>query len=119
MNINFGGELRAKRLKSNTTLREFARLTSYDASNISKIERNILPPPPTITLRTWAKHLGLVMGTDEYQEFLDIAQLSRNKIPEDAPAEFRNQLLPALLRTVRSKKLTKQEFESLVKLLNR
>lgn len=101
------------------TLREFARLTEYDASNISKVERNIIPAPPTITLRNWAKHLSIIEGTGEFQEFLDTAQLSRSRIPEDAPPEFRNQLLPALLRTVRSKQLTKEEFERLVRLLNK
>lgn len=117
--VNFGKLLRDKRMEVNMTLREFARLTAYDASNISKIERNIVAPPSTVTLKTWATHLSIVPDTDEYQEFLDTAQLSKNRIPEDAPAEFRNQLLPALLRTSRSKQLTKEEFERLVKLLNK
>lgn len=116
---NFGKLLSEKRLNMNLTIREFARLTSYDASNISKIERGIIPPPPTMTLKKWAERLSLQHDTSEHQEFLDTAVLSRNQIPEDAPAEFRNQLLPALLRTSRSKKLTKKEFDSLVRLLNR
>lgn len=116
---NFGNLLREKRMNKNLTLREFSRISKYDASNISKIERNIIQPPPTMTLRLWAGHLGLDPKSDEYQDFLDLAQLSRNRIPDDAPAEFRNQLLPALLRTSRSKQLTKADFDRLVKLLNK
>ena len=116
---NFGKLLRDKRMEIDMTLREFARLTAYDASNISKVERNVIMPPPTITLRTWAKHLHIEEGTDEMQEFLDIAEIGRSRIPDDAPDQFRNQLLPALLRTVRSNQLTKEEFDRLVKLLNK
>lgn len=117
--VNFGDLLRNRRLAANMTLREFARLTSYDPSNISKVERNVATPPPTITLKVWAKHLKLQPGSADYQEFLDIAQIARNRIPEDAPAEFRNKLLPAMLRTARSKDLTKEEFDRLVELLNK
>lgn len=116
---NFGKLLRDKRVEKNITLREFARLTSYDPSNISKVERGLQPPPSTIVLKVWAKHLGLEQGSEELQEFLDMASITRNKIPEDMPPEFRNQLLPALLRTVRSKKLSREEFDNLVRILNK
>ena len=116
---SFGRLLRERRLAVNMTLREFARLTSYDPSNISKVERDVATPPPTITLKLWAKHLRLQPGTGEYQNFLDMAQIARNRIPEDVPADFRNKLLPAVLRTARSKDLTKEEFDRLVKLLNK
>jgi transcriptional regulator with XRE-family HTH domain len=106
-------------MKLNLTLREFSRLTHYDASNLSKIERGVNPPPPTIVLRSWAKHLGLEPGTSGYHEFIDSAHISRDRIPSDVPAEVRNILLPALLRTTRSKALTKDEYERLVKLLNK
>jgi transcriptional regulator with XRE-family HTH domain len=117
--MSFGELLRNKRVEIGMTLREFARLTSYDASNLSKIERDITLPPSTITLRAWAQHLKMGLNTTECQEFLDIAQLSRNRIPDDVSPQFRNQLLPALLRTSRSKHLTKEEFDRLIKLLNK
>ena len=116
---SFGGLLREKRLAVGMTLREFARLTSYDPSNVSKVERDVTTPPPTIILKNWAKHLKIQPGTNSYQEFLDMAQIARNRIPDDVPADFRNKLLPAVLRTVRSKELTKDEFDRLVKLLNK
>ncbi len=118
-NAQFGYLLRDLRMRLNIPLREFSRLTNYDASNLSKIERGLASPPPTIILKSWAQHLKLTPGSLDYQEFLDTAQLSRDRIPSDAPPAFRNMLLPALLRTVRSKKLTKEEYERLVKLLNK
>lgn len=118
-NPQFGFLLRDTRVSKNMTLREFSRLTSYDASNLSKIERGIIPPPPAIILKAWAAHLGLEPQTTAYFEFLDMGQLSRNQLPDNTSHEFRNILLPALLRTVRSKKLSKEEYERLVRLLNK
>src|SRR5205807_10330439 len=44
-------------------LREFCLENGYDPSNWSKIEREVLPPPrDEVTLRTWAKQLGLRQG---------------------------------------------------------
>jgi transcriptional regulator with XRE-family HTH domain len=118
-NPQFGYLLRELRMQHNITLREFSRLTKYDASNLSKIERGIIQPPPTIMLKAWASHLKLEPKSQAYYDFLDTAQISRDRIPSDAPAEVRNILLPALLRTFRSNKLTKEEYERLVKLLNK
>lgn len=119
MNNSFGKLLRQTRVNNNVTLREFARLTSYDASNISKIERDLIPPPVTMVLRGWMPHLGMEEGSDNYIEFLDAAALARNSLPEDSPEGFRNKLLPAMLRTARSKNLTEDDFERLIKLLNK
>lgn len=116
---SFGKILRQKRVDNNVTLREFARITGYDPSNVSKIERGITPPPATIVLKGWAPVLRLDVGTPEYQDFMDSASLARNRIPEDSPAAFRNKLLPAMLRTVRSQNMTEQDFERLIKLLNK
>ena len=116
---SFGVILRNKRLGINMTLREFSRLANYDPSNISKIERGVAIPPATITLRNWARHLNIQKSTEEYQHFLDMGQIARNRIPDGTTADFRNKLLPAVLRTSRSKNLTREEFDKLVKLLNR
>jgi transcriptional regulator with XRE-family HTH domain len=116
---SFGQLLRDRRMEVEMTLREFSRLSSYDASNISKIERNVIAPPPTITLRKWAEHLRYEQGTEELQNFLDTAAIDRNEIPENTSFEFRTILLPGLLRTSRSGRLTKEEYDRLVKLLNK
>lgn len=115
----FGYLLKELRLGRNLTLRAFSRLTGYDASNISKIERGISTPPPAVTLKSWAKHLGLEPGSNEYHNFLETAELTKGKLPENTPDEVRNTLLPALLRSDRSKPLTKEDYERLVRLLNR
>lgn len=119
INDSFGKLLRQTRVDKNITLRAFSRAVSYDPSNISKIERGITPPPATIILRGWIKQLAIEQGTVEYQEFFDSASLARNRIPEDSPDAFRNKLLPAMLRTVRSKNLTEKDFERLIRLLNK
>jgi transcriptional regulator with XRE-family HTH domain len=119
MNDSFGKLLRQIRVNRNITLREFSRSVAYDPSNVSKIERGITPPPATIILKGWVEPLGLEPGTREYQDFFDCASLARNRIPEDAPDVFRNRLLPAMLRTARSKNLTEEDFEKLIRLLNK
>lgn len=118
-NDSFGKLLRQTRVDKNITLRKFSRDISYDPSNVSKIERGLTPPPATIILKGWTQALGITNSDVQYQEFFDSASLARNRIPEDSPAAFRNKLLPAMLRTVRSKNLTEQDFERLVQLLNK
>ncbi len=45
--MKFGSHLRAKRLESSTTLREFSRAHRLDAGNLSRIERSkVLPSAP-------------------------------------------------------------------------
>jgi len=45
MYTNFGDFFSAKRKVLRKTLREFCRENGFDAGNISKLERGILPPP--------------------------------------------------------------------------
>lgn len=114
----FGLYLRNRRVDLNLTLREFSRMTGYDASNLSKIERGVIPPPPVVMLKAWAKHLRLKPGTNDYEDFINLSLISKNRIPDDTPEVVRSKLLPALFRTQGSKKLTKEEYRRLVKLLN-
>jgi transcriptional regulator with XRE-family HTH domain len=118
-NAQFGLLLKRLRLEQNLSLREFSRQSEYDASNLSKIERGLLPPPGNSTLKAWAKILGLGKDSVEYEEFIDTGHISANRLPSNTPAQIRNVLLPALLRTVRSEKLSKDEYERLVRLLNK
>ncbi len=48
--MKFGSHLRAKRLESHTTLREFARTKELDAGNLSRIERSKVLPEAPLTL---------------------------------------------------------------------
>lgn len=115
----FGKTLKKLRIKQNLSLREICRKTDYDASNWSKIERGIIAPPSDKkVLASWAKALGLKHNNQNYQQFIDEAQISQGIIPEDILArKDAVNYLPAVFRTLRNEKPTKEEIDRLVELI--
>lgn len=114
----FGTTLKNLRIVRNLSLRDAYKLTNYDPSNWSKIERGKMSPPSEeAVLRKWAEILGL-KTKKEIQEFIDEAIIAQGIIPEDIlsrpnAAEY----LPAFFRTLRSKKPTKEEIDRLIELI--
>jgi transcriptional regulator with XRE-family HTH domain len=114
----FGQGLKTKRIGKGLTLREACRLTGYDPSNWSKIERGkISPPSDQKMLHRWAGILG-INGKSEVQKFIDEAVIAQGIIPEDIlshkdVAEY----LPAFFRTLRNKKPSKEEIDKLIELI--
>jgi len=100
-------------------LREVCKLTGYDASNWSKVERGrIAPPSDKQTLAKWAKALGLSQKDKQFNEFIDQAQIAQGIIPSDMMMDNNAiQLMPAFFRTLRNKKPTKEEIDRLVELI--
>ena len=117
----FGKVLKELRIKKELSLREICRLTGYDPSNWSKIERGkISPPSDEKTLRIWAKQLGLTKNKKELQKFIDEARIAQGIIPEDVLSqEGAVECLPAFFRTLRNKKPTKKEIDRLVELIRK
>ncbi|HAM87969.1 MAG: Helix-turn-helix domain protein [Candidatus Falkowbacteria bacterium GW2011_GWC2_38_22] len=116
---NFGAILKEFRFKKNLSLREVCKEIGYDPSNWSKIERGVLAPPTDLnTLHKWALTLGLKKGDSAYQDFIDQANISQGIIPEDILAQ-KNLVksLPAFFRTIRNDKPSKEEIDTLIKLI--
>lgn len=109
----FADFIREKRITAGLTLREFCRLTGFDASNWSKIERNLLPPPQSRNvLEAIASVLSIVPGSQVYKELMDLAALS--SVPEDLIEPEILEQLPVFFRTVRGDKPTEDELKTLI-----
>lgn len=113
----FGEILKDLRIKKGLSLRNVCKLTNYDPSNWSKIERGkISPPTKEYILRKWAKVLGLETKKD-VQNFIDAAVISQGIIPEYILSHNAVEYLPAFFRTLRNRKPTKKEIDRLIKLV--
>jgi transcriptional regulator with XRE-family HTH domain len=99
----FGEFVREKRLAQNLSLREFCELLSFDPSNWSKVEREMLK---------------LGKGSADWHRLFDLASLSIKKIPEDVYSDEEVlEVLPVFFRTVRGDKPTPEELDKLIQLL--
>jgi len=115
----FGSILKELRIKKELGLREVCQIINYDPSNWSKIERGKIPPPSDEkVLRRWAKSLGLSGNERKIQEFIDKAKVTQGTIPQDILSKSNAvEYLPAFFRTLRNKKLTKEEIDRLMELI--
>lgn len=116
----FGIFLKELRLDADLSLRQFSELVSYDVSNLSKIERGLLPPPPgNLMLRKWLKELKINSSDTKYKRFLDLAAIQRTVFPDDLSERDLKEYLPAFYRTIRNKNTDEEQFNELVKLLKK
>ena len=116
----FGKILKNLRIQKGLTLREACRLTDYDPSNWSKIERGkISPPSDEKILQKWAKILGLSKKVRGFQKFIDEAMVAQGIIPKDILSQNNAvDYLPAFFRTLRNKRPTKKEIDKLIELIS-
>ena len=115
-NNNFGDFVKTQRTALRLSLRAFAERAGLDAGNASRLERGIQPPPdsPEVLDRI-AEALGLVSGTPECQELVDLAAAARGRVPTDLLTdEAVAAQLPILFRTLRSKPLSGEQLERLI-----
>src|SRR3989344_3869204 len=112
----FGEFFRSKRVALGLTLRAFCERYGYDPGNISRLERNILPPSlDDERLAGYAAALKISRGSEEWILFCDLAHTAKGKIPEDLKSDKDTvDLLPAFFRTMRNKKLDRDKLEKLV-----
>src|SRR3989344_2399270 len=112
---NFGDFFRSKRISLGLTLRIFCERFGYDPGNISRLERNILPPTlDDEKLSGYAVALQIKRDSQEWVLFHDLAYTAKNSIPKDLRSDNQN-FLPAFFRTVRNKKMDKQKLQELIK----
>jgi transcriptional regulator with XRE-family HTH domain len=101
--MRFGEHVRRRRKEMRLGLREFCLQLGFDASNWSKIERGIAPPPgERETLDRIAEALGWKAGGEERRALLDLAAIDRGKLPEDILNDEKlMSTLPMFFRTFR------------------
>ena len=85
----------------------------------SKIEREVLlPPRDEEILRTWAKHLGLKQGSDDWLKFFDYAAVDSGRIPDYILKDEKLVAqLPVFFRTISGQKPSREDSEKLVELV--
>ena len=112
----FGQFIKEERLEKGIGLREFCRRLGLDASNWSKVERGILPPPKDERkLKEIATVLGIHSDSEKWQTLKDQASIDAGIIPKDLLSdEDVLKALPMFFRTVRSEKPTPEELDKLI-----
>lgn len=97
----FGSYFKARRAALGVTLRAFCVEHGVDPSNLSKMERGLIPPPQGEKLRQYAGYLEIVEGAEEWYTLVDLAAADRGLVPEDLRDEEIAGKLPVLFRTLR------------------
>jgi transcriptional regulator with XRE-family HTH domain len=103
------------------TLRQFCEKNGFDPGNISKLERDILPPPHSEEkLNAYARALNIHAGDDEYLDFFDLAAASSTNFPlkEISDQQLINKL-PVLFRTLDNKELTMEKLNRIINLVEK
>lgn len=118
--MNFSKFIYERRIKLGYTLRKFCKTKGYDPAYISRLENGLtLPPDETDKLRALAMALKLKEQTSEWVNFFDLAAISKNKLPEDITKDnpYLVSFLPAFYRTLRNKKMTKEDIKKLLQII--
>ena len=119
MGKSFGSYFKEFRTKKGITLRAFCDTYSLDPGNISRLESGVAKPPESSDILTrYATYLGLRKGSDEWHHFMDLAAAERGRVPSDIMSQKEKiERLPVLFRTMRRRKLSKEDYEKLLKKL--
>ena len=118
--MNWGEFVRRKRLDAGLGLRRFAELVDILPSNYNHMEKGRMAPPQGLEkLEQIAEALGIKKGSSDYDTLMDLAVANKDKLPADVEGFAKeNKLVPALLRALDNAKMSKREFEELVRQLN-
>lgn len=113
--MNFGEFFKQKRKEKKMTLRKFCLEYDLDPGNISKLERGKLSPPSSKRkLKEYAQYLDIKPESSEWRKFCDLAAISAGKIPEYIDDEEILARLPLFFRTLKNKKVSKEDLEALI-----
>jgi transcriptional regulator with XRE-family HTH domain len=106
----FTDTIKSLRLQKRLTLRDFCEQIGLDASNWSKVERGINPPPGDVGLLERLADFFELSGNEKLA-FIDSAALQRREIPPDvADNALLQRALPAFFRAARGHELTEAEL---------
>jgi transcriptional regulator with XRE-family HTH domain len=117
----FGNYFKRLRIKRRLTLRQFCEKFGFDAGNISKLERGLLPPPQSREkLEQYAQALGLKKGSTTWYEFFDLAAASRGQIPEEILTNDKLVAkLPVLFRALRGERVPEEKLDELIEAIRK
>lgn len=115
----FGEFIKEKRIAKKASLRQFCSDYGYDPGNISKLERNLMPPPQSEEkLDEMAKALSIKKGTDDYRELIDLAfTTNRTYQVKNISDDKLLHKLPSFFRTLDNKNLTEEKLDRLIDLI--
>jgi transcriptional regulator with XRE-family HTH domain len=117
----FGEFIKERRITKSISLREFCKRIEMDASNWSKVERGLLPPPQDEEkLRKIARLLDIKIGSSLWKEMKDKANIDAGIIPEDILSDEKVlNSLPIFFRTIRSEKPTPEDLDKLINMIKK
>ena len=117
----FGEFARKKRLSLRVSLREFCRNNALDWGNMSRIERGVSSPPKSREVQErYARALQIEEGSQEWQTFLDLADICAGSIPQRIMNdEELLAKLPLVFGTMQGKKLTPEKLRELSDIIRR
>lgn len=112
--MTFGAFFKEKRIQLGKSLRQFCIEHDLDPGNISKLERDKLPPPTSgEKLRKLASYLKIDAGSSDWEIFKELAFVGAGRIPDDLEKEVIDKL-PIFFRALKGKKFSKKELNKLI-----
>jgi transcriptional regulator with XRE-family HTH domain len=112
----FGEFFREMLISKEMSLREVARRSGIDASNLSKMERGVAyPPQKREILQKLAR--ALFLDEEETRRLIELAALVNGMIPEDLENVKKNKAIPMLLRAIDNKQLDEKQTAELARLI--
>ena len=120
-NMTFGEVFKQRRTALGYTARKFAKAKGYDVGYISRLENGLIAPPAESSkLAALADALEYIKGTPERTDFMDLAAIARNEIPEDLRHnEAAIKMLPAFYKSLREANIDEAEAKRLIDLIEK
>ena len=116
---DFGIFITNLRKRLDVPLRRFCAEHALDPGNYSKVERGLRPAPKDPRNRAaLAESLGLKAGQEEWQKFMDLADLSVGQVPQDLMGDDEiASKLPLVFRSLRGDPLSEEQLRELAELI--
>lgn len=115
----FGILIQTIRKRLGVPLRRFCAQNGLDAGNYSKMERGLRPAPKSQETRhQLAALLGLKPQSEEWQQFMDLADLSNGQVPQDLMDDAAiASKLPLVFRSLRGDPVTDEQLQELAEMV--
>jgi transcriptional regulator with XRE-family HTH domain len=117
----FGEVFKELRLRTGLSLRKFCDVHGLDPGNISKIERDLVPPPTAREkLEEYATYLNIAPYSSEWYYFFDCAAAAAGRIPQDVmDDEELVRKLPLVFRSMRGERVSDEAIDDLINIIRK